>query len=290
MTSLGEGDIQVGARIVGKARVLNVLADSAVFPRLALAVGVTLYEGEQFSSLEMRDAEGELRLSEREDALGSLQWAGARRFVRSSNYGHESEVRLVCDLDHWRLEQIERRRAGGTPVFWLEFWPILMSGGEVLDAQVAPIRFAVPRDQWLEFYAKVGGGGFEVIEVHFPGRDADRFRKAVERTREARNRILEGEYDGAVALCRNVIEALGHEVGEGSEKEALQAVFARCTDARRAKEYAGVVSKVKQLAAFAHHELGALTYSRDEAQFVVRVTEAILSLIGGLTRPSSPDA
>ena len=184
MTSLGEGDIQVNAMIVGKARVLNVLADSAVFPRLALAVGVTLYEGEQFSSLEMRDAEGELRLSERADALGSLQWAGARRFVRSSNYGHESEVRLVCDLDHWRLEQIERRRAGGTPVFWLEFWPILMSGGEVLDAQVAPIRFAVPRDQWLEFYAKVGGGGFEVIEVHFPGRDADRFRRAVERTRE----------------------------------------------------------------------------------------------------------
>ena len=126
MTSLGEGEIQISSTIVGKARVLNIFADSAVFPRLGLTIGVTLYERpEATAGLEMRDAEGELRLSERGDAVGAVQWAGARRFVRASNYGSENQLRFVCDLDHWRLEQVERRRAGAAPTFWLAIWPSL---------------------------------------------------------------------------------------------------------------------------------------------------------------------
>ena len=45
----------------------------------------------------------------------------------------------------------------------------------------------------------------------------------------------------------------------------------------------GVISRIKQLAAFANHELGTpLTYSRHEALLVVRATEGILSLVGDL--------
>jgi len=44
MASLGEADLQVSSTIVGKIRALNILRESALFPRLGILVGVTLHE------------------------------------------------------------------------------------------------------------------------------------------------------------------------------------------------------------------------------------------------------
>ena len=44
MTSYGEIELSVGAGIVGKIRALEIAADSAIFPRLAITVGVALHE------------------------------------------------------------------------------------------------------------------------------------------------------------------------------------------------------------------------------------------------------
>jgi hypothetical protein len=92
--------------------------------------------------------------------------------------------------------------------------------------------------------------------------------------------VATGAFDEAIALCRRVIEALIQELGTTPGDEPLRELLESRSDERRTKEYLGVISRIKQLAAFAHHEMGTpLTYSRPEALFVVRVTEAILSLV-----------
>lgn len=293
MTSLGETDILVGTTIVGKVRALSIGPDPAIFPRLALNVGITLYERPDeprapeptWSPFEMRDAAGELRFAEAGDVIGTVSWMGPRRHVRSSTYGSENQLRFVCDLDFQRLEQIERRRASGAPVFWLQIWPVLVAGSEFLDTEARAFQVRVAREDWLEFYTRVGGGQFDIIEVQYSAREAEQFKRAVGRVQEARARIGNGDYDGAVALCRNAIEALRHELEPSEHNDPIKALLVARTDERRAAEYANIVARLKQLTGFAHHEFGTpMTFTRAEAQFILRSTEALLALLGRLSQ------
>ena len=291
MTSFGETEIYVDSSTIGKARVLGLFPDSTLFPRLGLTIGVTLHDRPPGSlnpsamslvGYEMRNACGELRLAEHSESLGTMSWAGPRRHVRSSAYSSETQIRFTCDLDHWRLDQIERRRDGNPPQFWIQLWPTLVHEGKFLDAEVRPFRIVPSREQWLEFYAKAGGAAFEILELRYGPREAEQFQRAVGRLREARAAILEGEYDQAVSLCRNAFEALRREL-PNAPTEALELLFKSSTDDRRMKEYLGIVSRVKQLSGFVHHEFGEpVTYSRAEALAIVRITEAMVSLVGSL--------
>jgi hypothetical protein len=294
VATLGEIDISFGSSSVGRLRVHGIHAESALFPRLVIDVGVSLYpvEGTSASassgklrSLELHDALGELRLSEHGDVLGSALWNEARPVIRAYGAAAEHHMKFVCDLDFWRLEQVERRRAGAAPKLWLQVWPRVVADGEALEVRVPPIPMDVPREKWLEFYSQAGGTQYEILEVRYSPKAAEQFARALSRTREARSKILEGEYDAAVGLCRNVIEALGQELRTGETGEdPLGKLFLARTDERRAKEYSGIVSRLRQLASFAHHELGdPVTYSREEAAFVVRLTESVLALVGRFT-------
>lgn len=292
MTSYGESTILVSSSTTGSIRVLGIYPDPAVFPRLGITLGVTLHErpgDERAAELtrtayEMRDATGELRLSEHGGVLGSVFWAGPRRHIRSSVYGSENQLRFVCDLDFYRLEQIERRRAGGVATFWLQLWPSLLNGARYLDAEVGPIHFRVPRDEWLSFYSAVGGGHFDIIEIQYSTAEAEQFKRALARIQEARVKIGEGDYDGAVGICRNAIEALRRELVSAEEPDPLKALLLARTDEPRTTEYLGIVSRLKQLSGFVHHEFGRhVTFSRAEAQFILRTTEALLAFVGRLT-------
>jgi hypothetical protein len=196
---------------------------------------------------------------------------------------------LVCDLDPWRLERIERRRNGGVPTFWLEMWPSIVCKGEQLHVQVQPIRMDVPREQWLAFLGRVRHGQFEILEVPVPTEQLEAFKRAFEHTTTARQRVDLGDYDEAVARCRKALDVVYQTFpkrdGKEGEEDGLRVALAAATDERRAKEYAGIVARLKQLGAFAHHDLGevGVEYSRAEAQFVVRMTEHVLALVGRLT-------
>jgi hypothetical protein len=291
MTSLGEADINANSWIVGRVRVLNIYADNALYPRLGLTLGITLNDlaTSRFGSnpgpvFEWHGVAGELRLSETGGAIGLLSELSQKRPIRPSTFNSESQVRVICELDPWRLEVIERHRNGTTPTLWIELWPKLMSDEGPTEGNIRLFRLSVPREQWLDFLGKVAGSQFDVLEIQYSAREAERFKRAVARTREARAQISAGEYDSAVAECRKVLEALKHELREEGESDPLTPLFEQRTDVRRAKEYLGIISRIKQLSGFVHHDFGsALTYSRAEAQFVLRTTESILSLVGALT-------
>lgn len=289
--SLGETEVLIQSQIVGKVRVLEIAADQAIFPRLAMTLGLTLNDQQAEQSpvpapgkFEMRDATGELRLLEQTESVGAVSLAGPRRYARSSNYGGEDQLRFTCDLDHQRLELIERRRAGGPLILWLQLWPTLTAGTQYLDCRVQPIMLKIPREDWLAFYTNVGGGYVDVIEVQYSPREAEQFKRALIRLQEARSLIQTGAYDEAVARCRHALDAFGQEI-ESSGKDPIKALLERATHTGGAKEFVGIAGNLRQLTNLAHHELGKpMTYSRAEAQFVVRTTESLLTLLGRLAQ------
>ena len=65
--------------------------------------------------------------------------------------------------------------------------------------------------------------------------------------------------------------------------------LAACTDERRGKQYGRIISSAKELAALDHHHFGQdSTFTRPEALAIVRVSEALILMLGDLSpRPST---
>jgi hypothetical protein len=165
----------------------------------------------------------------------------------------------------------------------MELWLQLASETKQAVATIQPMRLTPSREQWLQVLEKTGGHDFEVLEVQYGPAEKDHFKRGVERVREARGALREGDYDRAVSICRKVLEAAGHELEPGKGEAAFKQLFLSRAGEKRGAEYAGILSRVKQLAGFAIHDFGSPeVYSRQEAQFVVRLTESLLSLASSL--------
>ena len=191
----------------------------------------------------------------------------------------------MCDLDTYRLERIEDHRKGDEPVFWLELWSSLFDKHGQLDSDIRPIRIIIPRDRWVDFLSVVRDENFAILEVAYSTAEAARFEAAINHIKKARSRIDQGEYDEAVGNCRKSIEALCQELEVGNNVDDLLPFLQNRTDDKRAKEYIGIISRIKQLAGYAIHEFGKpVKYSRAEARFVVNTTENILVLVGALSK------
>jgi hypothetical protein len=297
--SFGESEISCNSTRIGKARVLAFHAAQALYPRLTIDVGITLHDvsGEEHISKQvqtpfvMTNITGELRLKETVDIVAPVSWSGQPAFVRSQKFSHEERIHLGCDLDFRRLEQIERWRDSKPPTFWLQLWPTLMANGERLDfAEVRAFQVSIPREVWLAFYTQVGGGQFDVIEVQFSESEAQRFKLAVNKVQKARSEITDGDYDAAVESCRKAVEAIFRDLPEvesspsENSPSAIKSFLTERTDEKRATAYVGILSKLKELTNIAVHGFGhKMVYSRAEAQFIVRTTEALLALLGRLS-------
>ncbi|MHB0964281.1 MAG: hypothetical protein ACYC5V_13860 [Gemmatimonadaceae bacterium] len=297
MPSFGEAEVVVNSTIVGRIRITALYADPALYPRLVLKVSVGLRDVApsvmqgvpQLQNYALTDLYGELRLGPAQEAVGPLSWCGDRRSIQSSGTGAETVVTCSCDLDAARLEQIERRRNGAAPRFFITLWPVLVSSEGRLHCQVPNIELLVPRETWLDFLRAAGSSEFEVLEVQYGPAEREYFKRGLAFVREAREKVGAGEYDDAVGLCRKVLEAAGHEHEAGKGIDALKALLERSASGKRGGEYAGIVTKLKQLAVDAHHDFGApMTYSRAEAQFIIRVTESLLSLAAHFAAKAPP--
>lgn len=299
--SFGESDILFSSYIVGKARVLSFHAAQAIYPRLTMMIGISLFDAtdEEHAPLQVRrpyvmaDMTGELRLKEMQEVVAPVYWAGDKHFVKATKRGHETQAMMTCDLDFQRIELIERWRQGKPPVFWLQLWPTLMANGERLDwAEVRAFPVSITRELWMAFYEQVGGGKFDVIEVQFSAKEAAQFSAAVGQIQKARGQIADGDYDGAVLTCRKAIEQIFRDLPEVEAQEApgsetkdspVRKFFRLSTDAERASAYVGILSRIKALSNMAAHGIDSKhIFGREEAQFVLRTTESMLALIGKL--------
>lgn len=298
VSSLGETDIQCGSRIIGKLRALHLFADSAIYPRLGIRLGCSLYEVQEaqvghtppLTGYELIGMSGELRLAEHGHVVGPVLAPGRSSRVRSSAFPHEHQLTLTCDLDHLRLERIEEWRGGQPPRFWLHLWPSLVRAGQYLDSDARAFALHVPREYWLEFLGQSRSTGYSVIEVRFPPSEAAVFQAALGHLRAARASIDAGDLRAAVGNCRLALDAVLDEhprVPRGPRQEQIKALWELAEERAHSgsvDQYRSIFSKLNGLTSVTHHNYGAaVAFRRSEALFVVQTMESMLALLGDLT-------
>lgn len=298
MPSFGETQIGYGSQTIGKASVKQVYAYPAIYPCLGLTVGVALYHLSERNSqqqpplrdYEIHDLNGTLSIGDGNMIVGTVNWIGPNRYVRSSDFPSDYDLTFTCDLDFALLERIEHVRAGNAPRFWVSLWPTVIHAGAFLRVEFGRIDFVVPRDTWMEALQKMRGDRYEIIEVRLDMPSAAEYEKAIAHTRTARAAIDQGRYDSAVAQCRQAVEALALGIGltSSATPEQWAGALSKRTQSRCGEEYGRIIARLKQLAGFAIHDMNqpAPDYSRREALFITRLTESCVALVADLSSPN----
>ena len=283
MQSIGETEILIEATIVGKVRVQKISALAALHPRIGLVVGVdlnpidgSLHSGkarpDEYWLTELR---GNLYLSENGPSIGSVHWIGAHCEIRSQPYPSESQLQLACDLDPGTLERLETARGGNDLALWIELWPRIEHPGGYLSASIRGFRLAVARVEWLRFLEGVGYGTYELMELRIPKENAELTHRSIDGIREAQHRLWLGDHGGALAEARKVIEALESLAPEKKLEPLLSGYHAT-----RAKAYAGIASRLKEIASAAVHDYGrGEVFSREEVSFVIGTVASLTSVV-----------
>ena len=290
MPSFGESNIMVGSFYVGMIRVTSLRAYSRMYPSLLMGFELSLRhsEGENRgpNPFTIYELTGELKLQESQAQVGVLHNYGQRKPLTSTIEGYDQTVDLLCELDPWRLEQVERQRDGGKPVFWVELWPV-NSAGDGTFIKVERIKVDVPRDVWLDFLQTARSSSIEILEVGYSLVNQGRFSSTLKHIHKSKRSIDTVEYDEAVSGCRRAVEALGIEFNRQEDNTSLSDFFTSVSDEKRGKLYDGIVSRIKQLAGMAIHEFGTeREFSRTEAKFVVSLTERLVGFIAELSSAS----
>jgi hypothetical protein len=283
MESFGEAEVLIESTIVGKVRVQHLSALDALRPRIGLRVGVDLnpISGSLYSGQEppkqywLTDLGGDLRISEKGPSIGILQWVGPHREVRALPYPSESQIQLACDVDPWTLERLEMLRGGQDLALWVDLWPRLEHREGYLSASIRGFRLAAPRVDWLRFLEEVGYGRYEFLELRIPEASTEIAHRAIGGIREAQRRLWAGDHAAALAECRKAIEAL-EDLSPGRRLEAL---LAKSLHPERARAYASIASRVKEIASVAVHDYGRdATFSRAEIGSLIRMVASLASI------------
>ena len=104
-SSYGESPLVIGSTISGRVRLRALESEAALGPVLIFVLGFQLHNKDGTGSENdpgvrymLTDVDGNVRLgAERGPFLASLTFANVRGAVRSSNYGHEGDVRMTSD-------------------------------------------------------------------------------------------------------------------------------------------------------------------------------------------------
>lgn len=285
---LGSGQGHIDHFIVSDFSVLGVYAAPALLPRLGFRMACRLNEinANEFrlDSYQLIDLNGELHLGGSGAVVGPVHWTKrGHQQLRSLPSSSDQQFDLACDLDPLRLERLEAERNGDLLSLSLQLWPRIFDGDRFYALRVDPIRFSMPRDQWLEFLDRSQATRHEVIEVRWPQQDIFDFKQALAVLRGARSLVRQGDFKGAVQECRHAIEAFFKDLPDKEKgKNHLQAYLQGRFPAHRVELYRKVFAALKDVTNIAHHKTQQDQHSREEAMFLIRSLEIYFSLIGSV--------
>lgn len=294
MPSFGECQLLIENWVIGEVTIQDVFHGAAVFPRVCFRLGISLHElphqrlhdAEPVASFYITELRGELRLDEKGPALGLLERIGTRSIIRSAAHRIDCHIEIACELDWARLDAIEEWRAGGELALWLVLWPSMANKEGYLSCSVLPIRAVIPRQRWLDFLGSVTGTRRTLVEITVPTLAAPEFQASMGHLQDARQKVNQGSFDEAVVCCRRAIEALLVALNIPNKAPVLQELLTTATDAERAKEYAGILARLKNLGNMTvHREEAAELFMRSEALFVVASTTHFVALMATLLGP-----
>jgi hypothetical protein len=278
----------------GTVRVLGIYSDSALYPRLGIRLGVTVREilpsGDMpalrqggLTKYEVTIREGELRLDNGGPLVGLLRPTQADTEFRSSQYHSESHTALAVDLDLARIEAIEKYRAGRPASLSLIVWPTAVTReGKRLRIAMGPLLFEIPHDKWAQFLSDVKYGDYEIIEMKRPTIDGPAFAEVRAQLDLARQRIINGQYNSALAALRTGWDRF-YEETRADGRPPIEQMLVAATDEVRGAAYVTIMKQAKEICHKAVHKPEAsIPITRAEAVFVLRTAENCMALVGEL--------
>jgi len=197
------------------------------------------------------------------------------------------------------VERIERAREGNLCVA-LEFDGIIAvhspktgSVERFERTRIQAMSFAIPTSQWVEqLLPQLGYGSLELIEVRLSnGLRAENLAKAVEEIREARKYLVAGDWEKAVAHCRNTLETV---LSSRQLQVPATSAFRMKVDefvrdhlgsklgGKQSKLLAEEMKLLWEVSSQAAHPTPVDSFHRDDADFIVRNTTAIVEYVSRL--------
>jgi hypothetical protein len=210
---------------------------------------------------------------------------------------YNSQVTFAIPLDSKAIDRIERSRNGNLQAA-IRIKPLLAvysPGDKAIETlrygYVQDMRFTIPKSEWVEkILPGLGYKGLELME--FPigeGAVAKEFQQAVEEFTQARQHLLNAEWERAVHRCRNVIELIV------SARTSSAAVTSRFSDkingfindhltanAEQAKLIGKQMNMLWEVCSSAAHPLPNV--ARPDAEFILRTTMSLIVYCGALLK------
>jgi hypothetical protein len=215
-----------------------------------------------------------------------------------NRYSPETQFRLEVPLDLFAVERIEQQRDGNLRAAFIfrAVFAIHLSDGLGVErfeaARVEPMVFTIPKSHWIEkLLPQLGYGRIELIEVRIPGGSAGSvLSKAVQEIRQARAYLVNGDWDKAVAHCRNTLETiLGSRQLQCAPTSTFRVKVDTFIEQHLSAKLPGKQSKLlaeemnllwETCSAAAHPS--PQTFSRADANFIIQNTTDILVYVSGL--------
>ncbi len=194
---------------------------------------------------------------------------------------------LALDLPPPGLEAIERVRAGGElDVQVTVFGRVWKAGAESENGRDTK-HLRVNQSEWASLLAQIGYRDTLLLEVAVLDSETHPdLAEAVDRLREAREEFQRGQYRKTVEACRHVLEALGHELGDGQGNTAnLRAMIDRTTELPKDERLMIMRRSAFVMACLAAHSKDLVTirttWDRHDALGMLTVTAGMVHWIAG---------
>lgn len=215
MSRFGQGTLGLRSYHVGTVWVSGMTADVALQPRIRFSAGCQLQEVRAHGipqdgqrAIRIATLGGQLRWqSATGPVIGDLSFPKGLEHLRSTSDSSEHQFTIYCDVPLQVLSRLEVKRAGASPIFWMD-----LAGSWALDGGIEPIyqnpwQFAVPAETWLSFLSDSGYGDFDLVEVRRVLKAGGNYQDAVDYLIAARD-LVSRDSPAAIGKCRLVIEAL----------------------------------------------------------------------------------
>lgn len=216
-----------------------------------------------------------------------------------SHYSPETQFRLEIPLDFFTVARIEQSRDGDlrAALNFRAMFAIHLSGALGVErfeaARVEPLVFMIPKSHWVDkLLPQLGYGKIELIEVRIPdGIRGQGLPEAVKEMREARSYLLNGDWEKAVAHCRNTLEIILNsrqlQLSPASKFDLKVDTFieqhlSAKLGGKQSKLLAQEMKLLWEVCSKSVHPSPPEYFSRADAIFIVHNTTDILQYVSGL--------
>lgn len=220
-------------------------------------------------------------------------------FAHDPHRDASSQITFEIPMDLVTIHRIEEQRNGGNPRVGLKIRMLLAlhgnKGGVTFHAGgvMTDLIFTIARSDWVESCLPgLGYGGLEILEVRYgTGSDAAGLRNSVAEIKEAKKYLAEGQWDKVALHCRMATEEiLASKTASVQSPHFEQKVNTFITDNlpgiddTEARMLADQMKLIWKAASTAAHGNATHTFKRADAEFVLRMTMAIVEYFARLLK------